>query len=177
MIITALARLSLEYYLRSGKVLPVPYGLPAELGRRAGAFVSLHEADGSLRGCIGTTQAAEANVAAEVIANAVSAAAHDPRFAPVSLAELDGLKISVDVLTSSVPEPDQSQLDPAVFGVVVSAGDGRQGVLLPALPDVTSAAEQIAICREKGGIRPDEPVSISKFQVKRYEEELTAVKP
>jgi MEMO1 family protein len=84
---------------------------------------------------------------------------------------LGQLKVSVDVLGPAVTEPDLTKLDPKKFGLIVSTPDGRTGVLLPGLDNVTSVAEQIAICAQKGGIAPDEPVEIRKFQVTRYEEQ------
>ena len=170
MVITLLARESIQYYVKSGRLLPVPKALPPELAQPAAAFVTLHYPDGELRGCIGTTAPTTPSLAAEVIANAVSAAIHDPRFEPVRPAELGGLVISVDVLTPALSEPDLSQLDPRRFGIIVSTADGRTGVLLPDLEGVDTPAQQIAICREKGGIHPAEPIKIRKFEVHRYEQ-------
>lgn len=50
----ALARRSVETYVKTGRKMDIPTGLPDEMyERRAGAFVSLKE-EGRLRGCIGT---------------------------------------------------------------------------------------------------------------------------
>jgi AmmeMemoRadiSam system protein A len=166
----ALARRSIEHYFRTGRALPVPSELTPELSRPAGVFVTLHNPGGELRGCIGTTAPSTTSVAAEIIGNAVLAAVRDPRFEPVAPAELAGLKISVDVLSPAVSEPDPARLDPQRFGIIVEANAGRTGVLLPRLEGVTTAAEQIAISREKAGIAPGEPVKIRKFEVQRYEE-------
>jgi MEMO1 family protein len=169
--VTTLARQAIEQYLQTGKMLDVPADLPAGLSRRASVFVTLHQADGTLRGCIGAIVPTTPNLAAEVIANAVAAATRDPRFAPVQLAELPGLHLSVDVLTPPVVEPNPLlRLNPKQYGIIVATTDGRQGVLLPDLDNVSTVDEQIEICREKGGIGPDEPVQISKFQVERNEE-------
>ncbi|MBQ7629382.1 MAG: TTE1956 family protein, partial [Selenomonadaceae bacterium] len=93
-----LARLSLEFFVKNHRPLPVPENLPEELmNRRAGAFVSLHK-DGSLRGCIGTIAPTTPNLASEIMQNAVSACSRDPRFSPVTIDELDELEYSVDVL-------------------------------------------------------------------------------
>lgn len=169
--ITGLARAAITQYLQTGRPLETPAGLPPELARPAGAFVSLHEAGGELRGCIGTTRPTTGSLAAEVIANAVAAATRDDRFQPVTADELEALHVSVDVLGPAISEPDTSKLDPKRFGIIVSTADGRTGVLLPDLPGVNTAAEQVAICRDKGGIGVDEPVEIRKFEVQRYEED------
>ncbi|KYH33519.1 AmmeMemoRadiSam system protein A [Neomoorella mulderi] len=160
-----LARQSLEYYLRTGKVLPVPEPLPPELAGRAGAFVSIKK-HGSLRGCIGTIGPTRTNLAEEIIYNALAAGLEDPRFPPVTVDELPELQYSVDVL--SEPEPATlADLDPKVYGVIVSRGR-RRGLLLPDLEGIDTVEEQVAIARQKGGIGPDEPYQIERFKVTRY---------
>ncbi|OIQ09954.1 AmmeMemoRadiSam system protein A [Neomoorella thermoacetica] len=160
-----LARQSLEHYLRTGKVLPVPDPLPPELAGRAGVFVSLKK-NGQLRGCIGTISPTRENLAGEIIYNALAAGLEDPRFPPVTVDELPELQYSVDVL--SEPEPATvADLDPKVYGVIVSCGH-RRGLLLPDLEGVDTVAEQVAIARQKGGIGPDEPYRLERFKVTRY---------
>ncbi len=62
-----LARQAVEAHVRTGKLLPVPAGLPEEMYQdRAGVFVSIKE-DGQLRGCIGTLQAVQPSIAEEII--------------------------------------------------------------------------------------------------------------
>jgi AmmeMemoRadiSam system protein A len=133
---------------------------------RAGVFVSLKK-NGELRGCIGTTAPTTASVAAEIIQNAISAATRDPRFAPVRPDEWDDLAVSVDVLEPSEPVADENDLDPAVYGVIVSSG-ARSGLLLPNLDGVDTVREQLDIARRKAGIRADEPVRLRRFKVTRY---------
>ena len=145
----------------------MPDGLPEELlTRRAGAFVSLHR-NGKLRGCIGTIQATRKNVAEEILQNAVSACSRDPRFAPVTQEELRSLEISVDVLGELEPIDSPDALDVKRYGVVVSHGFKR-GLLLPNLEGVDTVEEQIAIARQKGGIRETEPYRLERFEVVRH---------
>ncbi|WP_125114858.1 AmmeMemoRadiSam system protein A [Agathobaculum sp. Marseille-P7918] len=163
-----LARLSLETYIRTGSRLEtLPEDLPDELTQRAaGAFVSLH-LDGRLRGCIGTISPTQKNVAQEIVRNAVSAGTRDPRFPPVHPEELDALEYSVDVLGAPEPVDSPAQLDPKRYGVIVSCGT-RRGLLLPDLDGVDTAAQQIEIAREKGGIRANEPYRLERFEVVRH---------
>ena len=163
-----LARLSLETYIRTGKPLAaLPDGLPDELtAQAAGAFVSLH-LDGRLRGCIGTIAPTEPCVADEIVRNAVSAGTRDPRFPPVHADELDRLEYSVDVLGAPEPVDGIGQLDPKRYGVIVSCGRKR-GLLLPDLDGVDTAAQQVEIARQKGGIRPNEPYRLERFKVVRH---------
>ena len=99
----ALARASVEGFMRTGNRIAVPDGLPPELSdKRAGVFVSLHE-HGELRGCIGTISPVTGSTAAEIVRNGVAAASEDPRFPPVRPDELDALSYSVDVLFTPMP--------------------------------------------------------------------------
>ena len=164
----ALARQTVEAYVKTGTLIAVPNGLPdAMTQNRAGVFVSIHER-GQLRGCIGTFMPVYQNVADEIIHNGAAAATEDSRFRPIAPAELPALDISVDVLTT--PEPVQS-VDALVakrYGVIVTNG-ARRGLLLPDLDGVDTPAEQIAISKQKAGIRQDEPVSLMRFEVVRHE--------
>ena len=133
---------------------------------RAGVFVSIHKL-GELRGCIGTFEPTQANVAEEIITNAISSATRDPRFPPVTPSELGQLTYSVDVLTKPEPIANQDQLDPKKYGIIVECGL-RRGLLLPDLEGVDTVDYQIDICRQKAGIGPDEPVKLYQFEVRRY---------
>jgi AmmeMemoRadiSam system protein A len=164
--IVALAKKTVETYVRTGKRISSPQTLTPEMKGQSGVFVSIHK-KGDLRGCIGTFEPQQQNVAEEVIANAISSATRDPRFDLVEDGELKDLDYSVDVLTEPEPVENESQLDPKKYGVIVQAG-WRRGLLLPDLEGVDTAALQIDICRQKGGISPDEPVKLYRFEVKRF---------
>jgi MEMO1 family protein len=164
--IAALAKETVETYTNTGKRLSPPRILTPEMKAAAGVFVSIHKL-GDLRGCIGTFEPQQKNVAGEIIMNAISAATHDPRFSPITPDELKDLDYSVDVLTTPEPIEDESQLDPRKYGVIVEAG-WRRGLLLPDLEGVDTAEYQIDICRQKGGISPNEKVQLYRFEVKRY---------
>ncbi len=164
--IVALAKETVENYVKTGKRIASPKTLTLEMKERAGVFVSIHKL-GDLRGCIGTFESQERNIAEEVITNAISSATRDPRFEPVAEDELKDLDYSVDVLTEPEPVPDATHLDPKKYGVIVQGG-WRRGLLLPDLEGVDSVAYQIDVCRQKGGISPNEPVRLYRFEVRRY---------
>ncbi len=162
-----LARASVEHYVRTGRRLEMPDGLPDDMTRRrAGVFVSLHE-DGRLRGCIGTIAPVTPCVAREIIDNGVSASSRDPRFNPVEPEELERLVYSVDVLEPPEKISSPSQLDVKKYGVIVTKG-GRRGLLLPNLDGVNSVDEQIAIAKQKAGIAQREEVKFERFEVTRH---------
>ncbi len=164
-----LAKTAIGTYVRTGERIPPPQedNVLPEMKKRAGVFVSLHTKDGALRGCIGTFQPTQDNLAQEIIQNAISAATRDPRFPPVGTDELDDLEISVDVLTPPEPVNSMDELDAKKYGVIVKSG-WRRGLLLPALDGVDTPSQQVDICRRKAGIGPDEPVELYRFQVERY---------
>ena len=160
-----LAREAVENHARYRQVVE-PFDLPPEMSRRAAAFVSIKK-HGGLRGCIGTVEPAYADLAHEIIYNAIAAATRDPRFEPVAESELPYLTYSVDVLTPPERVDGPEALDPRRYGVIVQSGR-RRGLLLPSLPGVDSVEEQVAIARAKGGILPGEPADLYRFQVERY---------
>jgi AmmeMemoRadiSam system protein A len=160
-----LAKRTVEAFIRRGEVVQ-PKRLSPEMKEEAGVFVSIHKL-GELRGCIGTFEPQHANVAEEIVANAISSAIRDPRFLPITKGELKKLEYSIDVLTRPERVEDQKQLDPKRYGVIVEAG-WRKGLLLPDLEGVNTVEEQVGICRLKAGIEPDEPVRLYRFEVKRY---------
>ncbi len=172
-----LARFSLESYVRDGVRVDPTRDLPDDLAAAlpdelfstaAGAFVSLKK-DGQLRGCIGTILPTRDTLAAEICANAVSAGCRDPRFDPVDADELAELVYDVDVLSAPERISGPEELDPARYGVIVSASRGRRGLLLPDLDGVDTVDEQLRIAARKGGINLDESsVTLERFTVTRH---------
>lgn len=100
------------------------------------SFVTLHDARGGLRGCVGQLRAQRA-LGSDVRHNALAAAFGDRRFSPLTRAEWWGLQIEVSVLSPLQALPRAAsfneavaQLQPGVDGVVLAAL-GRQGTFLP----------------------------------------------
>jgi hypothetical protein len=162
-----LAKETIELYVRERKVLNMrDEDLTLEMKDRAGVFVSL-KVRGGLRGCIGTFEPCERDIANEVIRNAISAATCDPRFSPVRPEELESLEYSIDVLSAPEQVNSLADLDPKRYGVIVKAG-GRRGLLLPDLEGVDTVETQVGIAMQKAGIPPGTPATLFRFEVKRY---------
>ncbi|HYO91133.1 MAG TPA: AmmeMemoRadiSam system protein A, partial [Pyrinomonadaceae bacterium] len=166
----AVARSAVETFVHEGTIIKPPSASSQLLNQCAACFVSLKTLSGELRGCIGTIEPVKKTLAEELIANAVSAATRDPRFAPVAASELSNLRYSVDVLYA--PEPAEFEdLDPAVYGVIVEDEEGRRrGLLLPDIQGVETARQQVDIAARKAGIVPGTPLKLSRFRVERYRE-------
>ena len=162
---TKLAREAIQEYLQSGKRLEIDNELRKAFPEKKGVFVSLKK-NGKLRGCIGTIHGTHF-LPDEIVCNAIAAATEDPRFLPVEAEELEDIKISVDVLEDEGEVKDLSELDPKVYGVIVEEGY-LKGLLLPDIEGVDTAEEQIAIAKNKAGIRGDN-FRLKKFKVTRYQ--------
>lgn len=151
---------------------PDPHALAAELAvvdslrlqEPRGAFVTL-TSGGALRGCIGFIEGVEPLVTA-VMANAVNAALHDPRFPAVDPGELDQLGVEVSALTPlrSVDGPDDIEL--GRHGVLLSKGRQRAVFLPQVAPeqgwDLPTTLTQLAL---KAGLGPGAWRSGCKFQI------------
>jgi AmmeMemoRadiSam system protein A len=94
---------------------------------RAGVFVTLLR-HGELRGCIGHIEA-DTPLAELTGRMAVSAAQHDPRFAPVRPDELPGITVELSVLGAPFGAAAED-LVPGRHGVIVTCGR-RRGLMLP----------------------------------------------
>jgi len=98
------------------------------------SFVTL-TLGGQLRGCIGSLEARR-SLGADIQANALAAAFHDPRFTPLTAREFDAIRIEVSVLsptqamTFSSESDALDQLRPGIDGVVFEC-DGRRSTFLP----------------------------------------------
>lgn len=106
------------------------FGVAEPLPDASGVFVTIKRR-GELRGCMGTLQL-RSELPGEVARCAQDSAARDPRFPPLTVAELSDSSIEISVLGPLEPiDP----ADPAAFeigrhGLVVEQG-ARRGLLLP----------------------------------------------
>lgn len=161
-----LARRAIAAFVTRNEKIEPPDDATPLMQTRAGAFVSLHKG-AALRGCIGTIEPTQPTLAHEVIANAISAASRDPRFAPLTPDELGELDISVDVLEPAEPISSLDELDPTTYGIIVERGR-RRGLLLPDLEGIDTPQQQVNIALRKAWITPDEPYRMYRFRVTRY---------
>lgn len=150
------------------EVAPMATGEYLNLSR--GVFVTVRRRNRKLRGCVGTIVPVGANLLAETWRNARLAALQDSRFPPVTADELTDLCFEVSVLHSIEAVASVDELDPRRYGVIVSTGDGRRGLLLPGIEGIKTRAQQLRLARKKGSIDPDEPVTMQRFQVDHFEE-------
>jgi MEMO1 family protein len=128
--------------------------------KECGAFVTLTK-NSDLRGCIGSLTA-ERPLVESVRDNAINAAFSDPRFPPVSPAELSELHLEVSVLSSpqlltyNGSDDLIKKLRPGIDGVIIKRGY-RQATFLPQvwvqLPQVRDFLSRLC---EKAGLDGDD---------------------
>ena len=80
---------------------------------------------------------------------------------------MDRLTISVDVLGETEKIVSPEELDVTRYGIIVTKG-AKRGLLLPNLEGVDTVEEQIAIAKQKAGIRDRESVDLERFEVVRH---------
>lgn len=186
MTIIELVKITIETFVKEGKIISPPDDLSEEfLKEKSGTFITIKK-NGKLRGCIGTYLPTQINIAQEIIRNAVAAATKDYRFGPIQKEELPNLSYIVYILSYPEPVKDINTLNPKKFGIVVRTGplafpneesvvfNGlvpyRTGVLLPDLEGVDTIERQISIACRKGGFDPTkEKILIYRFTVKKYQ--------
>ncbi len=134
-ILLRLARESLEKGVRGERISPPDLAaLTPALQSNGASFVTL-TIHGQLRGCIGALEPYQ-SLAEDVQEHAVAAALHDPRFPPVTPAELPRIHIEISRLTR--PQPLHytdsgdllSRLNPGLDGVTLRDGY-RRATFLP----------------------------------------------
>ena len=152
-----LANESIKHGLASGTAVSVDLtGCPAAITAPGACFVTLKRG-GNLRGCIGSAQAWRPLVA-DVADNAFAAAFRDSRFPSLTTDELDGLDLSISVLSPSSPmhvtsEADLlKQLRPGTDGLIIE-DHGMRALFLPSVWGQLPKPEQfLGHLRAKAGM-------------------------
>ncbi len=121
-----LARRALEARVRGEPAPPRANG--GALDAPLGAFVSIHNGE-ELRGCLGRLEVA-APLADTVADLAGVVSDSDPRFQPVSAAELPELDLEISVLTPEREIATIDEIEVGRHGLIVERGY-RRGLLLP----------------------------------------------
>ncbi len=150
---------------------------PGWLAKPGASFVTLTR-HGELRGCIGTLEA-HRPLGLDVRENAVAAAFRDPRFMPLSPAELDEIRVEVSLLSPAEPlaAADESTalaaLRPNIDGVVFEYGHARSTFLPQVWEQLPEPAEFMAHLKRKAGLPADfwsEQVRLSRYTVNKWKE-------
>jgi len=126
-----LVRLAIAAHL-TGRGPATPPEPPTDLLKaELGAFVTLKRG-GNLRGCIGNL-VGSGPLYRTVWNMAQAAAFQDPRFNPLTVAEMEDLEIEISIMGPLAPCPDPQKVEIGRHGLIVRRG-GNQGLLLPQVP-------------------------------------------
>jgi len=119
-------------------------------------FVTLHSANGALRGCIGNIEPFQPLIE-NILSNARNAAFGDPRFPSLSsLDELASIVIEISILTVPSTIPSYKDFIVGKHGIILQKG-GRNSVFLPQVAseqgwDAETTLTHLAM---KAGLSPD----------------------
>lgn len=172
---------------RARNAIRARLGLPADeaepvhpaLTAPGATFVTLHDARGALRGCIGCLQAWRP-LEDDLRANAEAAAFRDPRFAPLSAAEwAAGVQVEVSLLDAPEPLPRVRSeaealalLKPGVDGLIFE-WQGHRATFLPQVwEQLPEPAAFLAALKRKAGLAADfwaGDVELSRYGVRSFE--------
>jgi AmmeMemoRadiSam system protein A len=146
--------------------------------REPGAtFVTLTQ-HGELRGCIGTLEA-HRSLLEDVKANALAAAFHDPRFAPLQAAELAYTRVEISLLSPpqimsfTTEQEALSQLRPRIDGVIFQYGHYRSTFLPQVWEQLPNPEAFMAQLKRKAGLPYDfwaEGLRLSRYTVSKWKE-------
>jgi AmmeMemoRadiSam system protein A len=177
-VLLQIARAAISSALSQVVAQPEPVGDAAVRLQAPGAsFVTLTQL-GLLRGCIGSLEARRP-LLDDVKANAIAAALHDPRFAPLTLSELGFTSVEVSVLSPMQPldfdseEQALAQLRPGVDGVVFAYGRYRSTFLPQVWEQVPKPRQFMAHLKQKAGLAPDfwaQDVKLQRYTVHKFKE-------
>lgn len=149
----ALARRSIGACLKTGKAPAQPLSPRPEFNQPAAVFVTLN-IGGRLRGCIGSLEPRSA--LADMVASYAGAAAfEDPRFSPVTEADLKKIDIEISVLSPLARVGGAADIKQGVHGVYLVSGR-RSGTYLPQVWEHFNKKEDFlsSLCEEKAGLPP-----------------------
>jgi AmmeMemoRadiSam system protein A len=169
-VLLELAQASIEHGVHGQKLHIKPADYSQNLQRQGASFVTIKVTQ-ELRGCIGSIEA-QRMLVVDVVRNAHAAAFSDPRFPPLTAAELNGLDVHISVLSAPqtvacTSEADLiGQLRPGIDGVIIEEG-GCRATYLPGvwevLPDPQEFMRQLKC---KAGLPAD--YWSERIRVKRY---------
>ena len=143
-----------------------------------GTFVTL-KIKGQLRGCIGNLTSND-SVVSGIRRNAINAAFHDPRFAPLSASELDRVEIEISILTEPQPLDYRDGADlleklrPHVDGVTIRLGHASATFLPQVWEQLPDPHDFLSHLCMKAGLAADawknNRLEVSTYQVEYFEE-------
>lgn len=153
------ARDVVEEFVKNGKIPNCAHS--GVFNEKQGAFVTIHtHPNHDLRGCIGIPLPVMA--LCDAISEGAQSATHDPRFAPLSIEELENIIIEVTILSPpeiiKIDNPNDytKEIEIGRDGLIVEQGFYK-GLLLPQVPIEQNWDEEEFLSHTcmKAGLLPD----------------------
>ena len=180
-IIIALAKTAISVSLNQTEEFDLKHALKTYPGleENGASFVTINtEANEQLRGCIGSLQAYR-TLYKDIILNAQAAALRDPRFSPLTLEELQHIKIEVSILSEPQPllydtiEDLRSKVVPFQDGIILKLND-KHATYLPQvweqLPRFDDFFSSLCMKANLGNDCLSQHPEIYTYRVKKYKE-------
>lgn len=180
-IIIALAKAAILVALNQPEDFDLEHALKTYpvLKENGAAFVTINtQPNEQLRGCIGSLQAYRP-LYKDIVMNAQAAALRDPRFQPLTVEELDQIKIEVSVLSEPKVllydniEDLKSKIVPFQDGIVLQH-NGKQATYLPQvweqLPEFDAFFSSLCLKASLDTNCLSKHPEISTYTVKKYQE-------
>jgi len=185
--ILRLSRKVLEMSIHDGRLKsqldwaePLYPGYPVSDNSPRGVFVTIMLGK-DLRGCMGTLQP-NLPLLQMIAKSSMLAAYSDPRFAPITVAELQELNIEISVLSPMQKVPSIEEIQPKIHGVYIKK-ESNSGVFLPQVWEQLPNKEDFLreLCISKAGLTLKDlkhlRTEISVFTVESFSETDCGLKP
>lgn len=139
--------------------------LPLDQDAPMPVFVTI-ERRGQILGCRGSLRTNQSSLEREIIHAARSATAFDPRYAPLSPADLQGFLVTVTLVKRQIPlaESDLNSLAPEE-GLVLQSG-AHFGIVLPF--EGRDPRVRLGWARKKAGVSPGASARLFRLQAERF---------
>jgi AMMECR1 domain-containing protein len=166
---TSVALDCLIHYFRTGKRYVLPdEDLPETFLEPGACFVSILDGSGAMKSCMGTIEPITKNLFTEIVQNCLHAAFEDARAAKLKESELKEISITVETVEKPEKIDSLSELDPALFGIIVQTRNNQKGVLLPNCEGVDTAEKQVMVALKKGGIQASSETELKNLNLFRF---------
>jgi AmmeMemoRadiSam system protein A len=150
----AVARAAVTHaaYGRRERLVPT---VPDPSRPHSGVFVTLRKFQ-RLRGCMGLLDS-RPPIADAIVDAATLAAVKDPRFPPLTIAELGDIRLELSILSRPQPLRSIDDLELGRHGIIVSR-DQQRGLFLPSVATTHNMDRETFLsrcCADKAGLPPD----------------------
>jgi AmmeMemoRadiSam system protein A len=141
----------------TGETFKISDLIKKKFDEKGASFVTL-TINGELRGCIGSLEAYQM-LWKDIVDNSINAGFNDPRFNPISLKELEKIKIEISVLT----KPEKLGIGLKVFdkidekmGIILKKGYNRATFLPQVWDELVDKKEFLEHLARKAGLGKDD---------------------